>query len=112
MTDLKKDKTAQFPPAVRDAMAKEADVLRLTSEDDRDYYFKKPKQMDMNRFLGTSGKGKLASAVKNLVYDMAISPSKSELKAEFKEMPGRIVALNNAIQTSIGLNEDFSVKKL
>jgi len=100
------------PDAVKTALTKGWQVLILTGENDEDYYFKRPGQPDMNRFLATSSKGKLAVAVKNLVYDMAIHPSAEDLKREFKDKPGRVVALNNAIQTEIGLNEDFAVKKL
>ena len=100
------------PDAVKIALSKGTPVLVLTGENDEKYYFKKPGQPDMNRFLATSSKGKMAVAVNNLVYDMAIHPSAEDLKREFREKPGRVVALNNAIQTEIGLNEDFAVKKL
>jgi hypothetical protein len=110
--DKKTDTKPDVPDAVKDAIEKGSTVLLLTGENDEEYYFKKPKQMDMNRFLGTSSKGKLAVAVKNLVFDMAIDPSAAELKSELKDKPGRVVALNNALQTEIGLNEDYTVKKL
>ena len=106
------DKAKNIPETVKEAIEKGDTVLILTGENDEEYYFKKPKQVDMNRFLGTSSKGKLAVAVKNLVYDMAIDPSANDLKREFKDKPGRVVALNNALQAEIGLNEDFAVKKL
>ncbi len=108
----KAQKTPSLPEAVQKAIDDGKTVLLLTGENDEEYYFKKPKQMDMNRFLATSSKGKLAVAVKNLIYDMAIDPDESDLKAQFKGKPGRMVALNNALQTEIGLNEDFTVKKL
>lgn len=101
-----------LPDAVRAALERGETVLVLTGEDDREYYFKKPKQVDMNRFLGTSSKGKLAVAVKNLIYEVAIYPDASDLKLEFRDKPGRMIALNNALQAEIGLNEDFAVKKL
>ena len=101
-----------LPNGVEEAQGKGYTVLVLTSEDDKEYYFKRPKQVDINRFLGTSSKGKLAVAVKNLVYDMAIHPPSDELKAELKDKPGLVVAWNNALQAEVGLNEDFTVKKL
>lgn len=105
-------KIDDLPQEVKDALEKGSEVLVLTGEDDSLYFFKKPKQMDLNRFLGTSGKGKVAVAVKNLIFDLAVKPTSSELKEEFKDKPGRMVALNNALQTEVGLNEDFAVKKL
>jgi hypothetical protein len=101
-----------LPDAVQKALKAGENVLVLTGENDEEYYFKRPKTMDINRFLGTSSKGKLAAAVRNLVFEQALSPSAEELRAEFREKPGRVVALNNALQTEIGLNEDYSVKKL
>ncbi len=101
-----------IPDAVRIEMEKGTAVLVLTGENEERYYFKKPGQVDMNRFLGTSSKGKLAMAVRNLVYDMAIHPGAEALKREFVGKPGRVIALNNALQTEIGLNEDYTVKKL
>ncbi len=101
-----------IPDTVRVEMEKGTTVLILTGENEEQYYFKKPGQADMNRFLGTSSKGKLAVAVRNLVYDMAIHPSTEDLKRQFRGKPGRVVALNNALQTEIGLNEDYTVKKL
>lgn len=100
------------PAAVKEAIEKGFTVLILTGENDEEYYFKRPATMDMNRFLAQSSKGKLATAVKNLVFDMAIAPSAADLKREFKDKPGRVVALNNALQTEVGLNEDYTVKKL
>lgn len=103
---------SDLPKEVQDAVERGNTVLLLTGENDEYYYFKKPKSMDMNRFLATSQKGKVAAAVKNLIYDLAIYPAPSELKSEFRDKPGRMVALNNALQTEVGLNEDFAVKKL
>ncbi len=107
--DLKK---SNLPKEVTDAQDNGDTVLLLTGENDEKYYFKKPKPMHLNRFLATSGKGKIAAAVKNLIFELAVKPTESELKTEFKDKPGRMVALNNALQTEIGLNEDFTVKKL
>lgn len=101
-----------LPDAVQKALADGENVLILTGENDEEYYFKRPKTMDINRFLGTSSKGKLAAAVRNLVFEQALFPSAEALRAEFRQKPGRVVALNNALQTEIGLNEDYSVKKL
>ena len=105
-------KKKNLPQEVQDAIEDGKIVLMLTGENDEQYYFKRPGPVDMNRFLGTSGKGKLAVAVKNMIFDMAIYPTGSDLKREFRDKPGRMIALNNALQTEIGLNEDFAVKKL
>ncbi|MCG8643343.1 MAG: hypothetical protein MI862_26690 [Desulfobacterales bacterium] len=101
-----------LPKDVQEAIKNGDTVLQLTGENDEQYFFKKPKPVDMNRFLATSQKGKVAAAVKNLIYDLAIHPSPSDLKSEFRDKPGRMVALNNALQTEVGLNEDYAVKKL
>jgi hypothetical protein len=101
-----------LPAEVKEVKDKGATVLELTGENDEVYYLKKPTTMDMERYLATTAKGKLAKAVKNLVYDMAIKPTTSELKAQFKDKPGLMVALNNELQRAVGMNEDFSVKKL
>jgi len=66
----------------------------------------------MGRYLSAAAKGKLASAVQNLVYDLAVHPGSEELKRKFGEKPGLVVALNNALQNAVGLNEEFEVKKL
>ena len=116
-TDVEKDQAQielkeKYPEEVLKAIEAGDTVLRLMDENDRPYYFKRPKPMDINRFLGTSSKGKLAVAVRNLVFEMAIYPAAEDLKNELKEKPGLVVAWNNALQTNIGLNEDFTVKKL
>jgi len=110
-TDVKSEES-NLPEAVMAAREKGHTVLILTGENDEEYYFKRPATMDMNRFLAQSSKGKLAQAVKNLVFDMALAPSAAELKDQFRDKPGRVVALNNALQTEVGLNEDYTVKKL
>ena len=43
---------------------------------------------------------------------MALAPSGDDLAVEFRENPGRMVALNSALQAAVGMNEDFAVKKL
>lgn len=106
------NETPGVPEAVKAEIKKGTAVLSLTGENEEQYYFKKPGQVDMNRFLATSSKGKLAVAVRNLVYELAIHPSAEALKREFVGKPGRVIALNNALQTEIGLNEDYTVKKL
>lgn len=101
-----------LPQAVQDAQAAGKTVLQLTGDDDRKYYFKKPGKNDIERFIGTATKGKAALAAKNLVLEMALSPTSDELLREYEEQPGRMVALNNALQASVGMNEDFITKKL
>lgn len=101
----------KLPKAVSEAKDAGNEILELTGED-KTYYFTQPGKKDMERFLGTAAKGKLAMAAQNLVMEKALCPSAEELKLEFEAMPGRMVALNNALQTAIGLNEEFGVKKL
>lgn len=101
----------KLPKAVIDAKNAGKEILELTG-DEQVYYFEKPGKKDLERFLGTAAKGKLAMAAQNLVIEKALAPSAEELKSEFEQFPGRMVALNNALQTVLGLNEEFSVKKL
>jgi hypothetical protein len=101
-----------LPQAVQEAKAAGKTVLMLTGEDDRQLFFEKPGAKDIERFISTANKGKATQAVKNLVLEMAIHPPCDELAAEFRENPGRMVALNSALQASVGMNEDFVVKKL
>jgi len=101
-----------MPPVVKEAMEKGVSVLELTGEDDRFYYFKKPGREDMNRYIATAAKGKPAQAVRNLVVELAIHPSGSDLAKEFEEKPGKMVALNSALQAEVGMNEEFASKKL
>ena len=101
----------KLPPAVVEAQSKNQQILELTGEE-KTYYFRKPGRPELNRFMTDASKGKIAQGVQNLVSELAIAPSAEELKAEFEEKPGRMVALNNALQTAIGMNEDFTTKKL
>jgi hypothetical protein len=102
----------EYPKEVMEEKEKGTEILMLTGENDEEYFFKKPKTPDINRYLSTVAKGKLANAEKNMVYELAISPTAAEIKEQFREMPARLVALGNAIKTAVGMNEDFSVKKL
>lgn len=105
-------KDNELPQAVIDAKTAGKTVLVLTGDDDKPYYFTKPGKRDIERFIGTAVKGKAALAAKNLVLEMAISPSSTDLAAEYEESPGRMVALNNALQAAVGMNEEFTAKKL
>lgn len=111
MSELKEEPKV-LPPAVVAAQAAGATVLVLTGEDDREYYFKKPGKGDLDRYLAMVMKKKLAQASQNLVIDLAIEPGKDDYPAMMKERPGLFVAISNALQSEVGLNEDFSVKKL
>ena len=101
-----------LPKAVTEAQAKGMTVLELTGDNDEKCYFQKPGTADINRFIATATKGKAAQAARNLVIEMAISPTGEEWSNEFKENPGRMVAINNALQGAVGMNEDFATKKL
>lgn len=101
-----------FPKAVTEAQAAGKSILELTGDDDQKYYFEKPGSKDIERFIATATKGKATQAVKQLVIEKAIVPSGEELALEFKENPGRMVALNSALQAAVGMNEDFTAKKL
>jgi hypothetical protein len=101
-----------LPQAVIDAQQAGKTVLELTGDDDRVYYFTKPGKKDIERFIATATKGKAALAAKNLVLEMAIAPTADELAKDYEENPGRMVALNNALQSAVGMNEEFTAKKL
>lgn len=101
-----------LPAAVTEAQTAGKAVLELTGDDDRKYYFLKPGKKDIERFIATATKGKAALAAKNLVLEMALSPNADEIGREYEENPGRMVALNNALQAAVGMNEDFVTKKL
>jgi hypothetical protein len=103
---------ASLPKEVQDAKAKGIAVLELMGEDDTVYYFGQPGREDMNRYIATAAKGKPAQAVRNLVIEKAIFPTGADLAREFEEKPGRMVALNSALQGAVGMNEDFTTKKL
>jgi len=109
MTEIKK---IGLPEEVMEAKKKGMEIFELTGEDEKKYYLRKPSPADMNRYLAGAAKGKLASAVTNLIFDLAIYPSRAELESRFKEMPGLMVALNNSVQTAIGMNEEFVTKNL
>lgn len=102
----------QLPQEVLDTQAAGKTVLELTGEDDKKYYFEKPNSADISNFISTATKGKAVQAVKNLVISKAIYPTGEQLAVEFKENPGRMVALNSPLQASVGMNEDFVTKKL
>lgn len=102
---------SKLPQAVVDAQAKGQQVLELGGEE-KAYYFRQPGRVELDRFMTAAAKGKIGQAVQNLVAELAISPTAEELKQEFEGKPGRMVALNNALQSAIGLNEEFAVKKL
>lgn len=102
---------AKQPQTVDDAIKQGKKILELTGEDGKKYYFVKPGKIDMQRFIGTSTKGKVFQAVNDLLFEKAISPSADQLSAEFEEFPGRMVALNNELQSAIGMNENFTTKK-
>lgn len=103
---------ATLPKAVTEAQAAGKTILTLTGDNDEKYYFEKPSAKDIERFIATATKGKAFQAVRNLVIEKAIAPSGDELVTEFAENPGRIVALNSALQSAVGMNEDFTTKKL
>ncbi|BCS54562.1 hypothetical protein [Geobacter sp. SVR] len=104
-------KREQLPKAAQDAITAGKKILELTGEDGRTYYFQKPTVLDMKRFIGTVTKGKTFQAVNDLLFEKALHPTKDQLEAEFEEMPGRMVALNNELQSAIGMNETLSTKK-
>jgi hypothetical protein len=102
----------KLPQVVQEAVKAGKPVLQLTGEDDRQYFFLKPNKADMSRFIASTAKGKLVQAVNNLIMEKALYPAADELEKEFVDFPGRMVALNNELQAAIGMNEDFSTKKL
>jgi hypothetical protein len=107
-----KDVPRELPLEVTTAKQSGSTVLELTGEDGRSFFFKKPGKGDLDRYLAMVMKKKLAQASQNLVFDLALSPSKDELDGMIKENPGMQVALSSALQSAVGLNEEFAVKKL
>jgi len=101
-----------LPAAVTEAQKTGRPVLELNGDNGEKYYFYRPGAKDIERFVATATKGKALQAVRNLVTELAIHPTGSDLAAEFQENPGRLVALNSALQASVGMNEDFTAKKL
>jgi len=102
----------KLPQSVIDAQTAQKTVLVLTGDNEEKYYFQKPGSKDIERYIATATKGKPVQAVRNLVVELAIHPIGVELAKEFVENPGRMVALNSALQASVGMNEDFTAKKL
>ncbi|HOS77608.1 MAG TPA: hypothetical protein PLL15_06155 [Syntrophales bacterium] len=102
----------ELPKVVVEAQAAGKTILVLTGDDGRTYYFLKPGGKDIERFIATAVKGRAALAARNLVLEMALSPNSAEVAKEFEETPGRMVALNNALQAAVGMNEEFNAKKL
>jgi hypothetical protein len=102
----------KLPQLVQDAKASGKNILQLTCEDDRILYFQKPTPKAIERYIATATKGKPAQAVKNLVTELAIHPTGEELAKEFEDNPGKMVAINSALQASVGMNEDYTAKKL
>jgi|GEM_PF-6113815 len=100
----------QLSNAVKEAKEK-GEVLVLTDDDGKNFYFKKPGKPDVQRYLATTMKKKLAQAAQNLVMDLAIDPSKDDLEKMFSEKPGRMVAMCQALTDAVGLTEEFNVKK-
>ncbi len=101
-----------LPQPVIDAQTAGKTILELTGENEEKYYFEKPGRADIDRFISTATKGKATQAVKNLVVEKAVYPTGEALLIEFKDNPGRMVALNSALQAAVGMNEDFTTKKL
>lgn len=102
----------ELPQEVTDVKAAGSTVLELQGDDDRVFYFKKPGKSDLDRYLALVMKKKLAQASQNLVIDLAVYPNKDELTQQMNDRPGLMVALSNALQSAVGLNEEFSIKKL
>jgi len=101
-----------LPQEVQEAKSKGVQVIQLEGENGEFYYFGRPGREDMNKYIATAAKGKPAQAVRNLVIEKAILPTGPDLAKEFDENPGRMVALNSALQGSVGMNEEFTAKKL
>ena len=109
--DIKSEEKTNLPKEVIEAK-KQGAVLELTGEDGEVFFFRPPGKIDMNRYLSAAAKGKLANAVQNLVFDLAVYPDSEVLKGRLEKKPGLMVALSNALQNAVGLNEEFEVKKL
>jgi len=105
-------KISEIPSEVLQEQNKGTKILQLTGEDDGVIYFRMPKKPQINRFLSSSMKGKTSTAVENLLQDLVIYPSYNDLKQLNADKPMRMIAISNALQESLGLTEEFAVKKL
>ena len=106
-------KKPQLPGAVQKAKDKGIAIIVLTDSDtEEEFYFKKPARPDMSRFMAKAARQKVAQAVDELVTTTILSPSTEELRLLTKEQPGLMYTLNNALQSELGINRDFTVKKL
>jgi hypothetical protein len=100
-----------LPKTVTDAKAA-GKVLELTGETGDKYYFRLPSRSDIDRYLASAAKGKITSGLRNLVLGLAVEPTSDALSDRFEQQPGLVVALSNALQNAVGLNEEFTSKKL
>lgn len=87
-------------------------VLELTGEDGAVYYFRFPSRNDIDRYLASAAKGKITAGLRNLVLGLTVTPDSGALSNLFEQKPGLVVALSNSLQNAVGLNEEFTSKKL
>lgn len=104
---------SDLPEKVREAKeAGKAVYVLEDSENGELFYFYKPGRADMSRFMAKAARQKIAAAVDELVDTTIIYPDAAELTEKVKAQPGLKYALNNALQGELGINREFSVKKL
>lgn len=74
-------------------------------------YFKKPERKDLSRLAKEMMKDSF-KAVNNLVFGCLLHPAAEVVKKSFDEEPGCAIRVAGKLQEVIGLDRDFTVKKL
>ncbi|GAB6100439.1 hypothetical protein JCM16358_23180 [Halanaerocella petrolearia] len=75
------------------------------------FIFKKPGRSELGRYLKTAMTDAYR-AMHNLVFDCLVYPEKDVVVKMVEEEPGLIVALGNELQDLVGINKNFTRKKL
>lgn len=75
------------------------------------FIFKKPGRSELGRYLKTA-MSDAYRAMHNLVFDCLVYPEKDVVVKMVEEEPGLIVALGNELQDLVGINKNFTRKKL
>jgi len=75
------------------------------------FVFKKPGRAALSRYI----KGAMSDAYRamyNLVFDCLLYPDKDLLMKMLEDKPGLIIALGNELQELVGVNQNFTSKRL
>jgi hypothetical protein len=88
-----------------------ADVGFEEEADEMLFVFKKPGRAALSRYI----KGAMNDAYRamyNLVFDCLLYPDRDLLMNMLEDKPGLIVALGNELQELVGVNQNFTSKRL